>query len=245
VYRITCLLGLTLTLALGLAFESAALPLHAHGLGSGDESGGGRGSEVGEGNTARNGQQRGRGGAQGKRVGWEDLDASVPAHADHAGNGGHDATMLPMKHGGHDAGDSGLEYSVDGNTLTMQITPKRGKVARVAVTTTSVDGEIRTPLDAGWHEGSGIDIRRMRIGEDGSVTFLFKTSFFGRLVQQGIPTDPFYVEYDLLQDGDLATLCCWARPGGGGPLTVSIVPEPSAGLLIVVGSGLLAMARRR
>jgi len=140
-----------------------------------------------------------------------------------------------------------IAMSVSGTTLTMEIAIDRGKLSRAKIKTVDTSGAARSVVDAGSFGGDGVNIRRVRVLADGSVMFYFKSSFFHQHIHKGQRSDPFYVTYGSLGAGDTITMTGYRHVifGSFGSASATIVPEPSAAILVGLGIAGLAFAGRR
>ena len=136
-----------------------------------------------------------------------------------------------------------VDFNISGTTLEMTVNVVKGRVSKTRV---SVDG--RTPLSAGWVDGPGVNIRRIKIRSNGRVDFYFKTSFFHNHIHAGNSSDLHYVTYDTLAAGDVITFTGFRNNifGSFGSVQATIVPEPSAAIMVGLGlAGLVIAGRRR
>jgi len=143
-----------------------------------------------------------------------------------------------------------VDFKLDGLTLQMKLSVDKGKLSRTRVKVVSADNEVRQAVDYGVvaNDPDGVNIRRVRVLSDGSVEFFFKSSLFHHHIHAGHGSDPFYVTYASLAAGDTVTLTGYRYVifGSFGSAQATIVPEPSAALLVGLGiAGLAVVGRGR
>ena len=159
-----------------------------------------------------------------------------------------DPNPLSFSGGGFFGATEGtISFDLSGTTLTMEITVDKGKLSRAKIKTTDTGGAARSVVDAGSFGGTGVNVRRVRILSDGSVMFYFKSSFFHQHIHAGQTSDPFYITYASLGAGDTITFTGYRHLifGSFGSAQATIVPEPSAAILVGLGIAGLAFAGRR
>ena len=165
------------------------------------------------------------------------------------------ASALNIAFGPHEVSGSNIEAEVtfelqNDSRLVMQLSVNEGKVGRARVQTVSEDGDIRTILGAGAEKTSHslVNISRIRINKyTGNVDFFFRQSFFHEHIHAGQSSEKFYVDYADLAAGDLVTFSGYRHWifGSFGSVTVPIVPEPSAAVMVGLGMVGLAIAGRK
>jgi hypothetical protein len=140
-----------------------------------------------------------------------------------------------------------IAFDVVGATLEMVVTVDEGKLARTRVSVADSGGVVRAPVDAGSVDGSGVNVKRIRIRSDGSVEFAFKQSFWRQHISAGQSSDMHYIDYGALAAGDVISITGYRHQifGSFGSNSTTIVPEPSTAILVGLGVLGLAVAGRR
>jgi hypothetical protein len=143
--------------------------------------------------------------------------------------------------------DGFASFSISGTTLEMTVSVTKGKLSRAEILVTDSGGSARGVDAVGKGTGPGVNIRRIRTLPDGSVTFYYKSSFFHQHIHTGQTSDPGFIVYDDLQAGDTITFTGYRHKvfGSFASVQATIVPEPSAAVLVGLGIAGLAFAGRR
>jgi hypothetical protein len=144
--------------------------------------------------------------------------------------------------------DLELSDGPDGtHTLGMQLHVIQGKVGRLQVEVSS-DNDVDVN-GVGFLPGTGdASVARIRVKGNGQVDFYFRQSFFHWHAHAGESTDKFFVNYAGLSAGDaihFAGYRHWVF-GSFASNSVTVIPEPSAAIMVGLGmAGLVFAGRKR